>query len=34
MVSLLLGHASTAITEKYYLVDDLRDIEYQALYTV
>ena len=32
LVSLLLGHASTAITEKYYLVDDLKDIEYQALY--
>ncbi|WP_286080642.1 tyrosine-type recombinase/integrase [Parablautia intestinalis] len=34
MVSLLLGHANTAITEKYYLVDDLKDIEYQALYAV
>ncbi len=32
-VSLLLGHSSTAITEKYYLVDDLRDIEYKALYS-
>lgn len=32
LVSVLLGHASTAITEKYYLVDDLKDIEYQALY--
>lgn len=32
LVSILLGHASTAITEKYYLVDDMRDIEYQALY--
>lgn len=32
LVSILLGHASTAITEKYYLVDDLKDIEYQALY--
>ena len=32
MVSILLGHASTAITEKYYLIDDLKDIEYKALY--
>lgn len=32
LVSLLLGHASTAITEKYYLIDDMKDIEYQALY--
>lgn len=32
LVSILLGHASTAITEKYYLVDDLKDIEYMALY--
>lgn len=32
LVSILLGHASTAITEKYYLVDDMKDIEYQALY--
>lgn len=32
LVSILLGHASTAITEKYYLVDDLKDIEYHALY--
>ncbi len=31
-VSILLGHASTAITEKYYLIDDLMDIEYRALY--
>lgn len=31
MVSVLLGHASTAITEKYYLVDDMKDIGYQAL---
>lgn len=30
-VSILLGHASTAITEKYYLIDDIKDIEYQAL---
>ena len=34
LVSVLLGHASTAITEKYYLIDDMKDIEYQALYTV
>lgn len=32
LVSVLLGHASTSITEKYYLVDDMKDIEYQALY--
>lgn len=32
LVSILLGHAGTAITEKYYLVDDMKDIEYQALY--
>lgn len=32
MVSILLGHASTTITEKYYLIDDLKDIEYKALY--
>ncbi len=32
LVSILLGHASTAITEKYYLIDDLKDIEYMALY--
>ena len=31
-VSILLGHASTAITEKYYLIDDMKEIEYQALY--
>lgn len=30
-VSVLLGHASTAMTEKYYLVEDMKDIEYQAL---
>ena len=30
-VSILLGHSSTAVTEKYYLVDDLKAIEYQAL---
>lgn len=32
LVSILLGHAGTDITEKYYLVDDMKDIEYQALY--
>ncbi len=32
LVSVLLGHASTTITEKYYLIDDMKDIEYQALY--
>lgn len=31
-VSILLGHSSSAVTEKYYLVDDLKEIEYQALY--
>lgn len=31
LVSILLGHSSTAVTEKYYLVDDMKDIEYQAL---
>lgn len=31
-VSILLGHSSTAVTEKYYLIDDMKDIEYQALY--
>lgn len=31
-VSILLGHSSTAVTEKYYLVDDMKDIEYKALY--
>ena len=30
-VSILLGHSSTAVTEKYYLVDDMKDIEYVAL---
>ena len=30
-VSILLGHSSTAVTEKYYLVDDIKDIEYMAL---
>lgn len=31
-VSILLGHSSTAVTEKFYLVDDLQDVAYQALY--
>lgn len=31
-VSILLGHSSTDVTEKYYLVDDLKAVEYQALY--
>lgn len=31
-VSILLGHSSTAVTEKFYLVDDLKDVEYKALY--
>ena len=31
-VSIILGHSSTAVTEKYYLVDDMKDIEYKALY--
>lgn len=31
LVSKLLGHADTAVTEKYYLVDDMSDIEYKAL---
>lgn len=31
LISILLGHSSTAVTEKYYLVDDLLDIQYQAL---
>lgn len=31
MVSILLGHASTTVTEKYYLIDDMKDIEYKAL---
>lgn len=30
-VSIILGHSSTAVTEKYYLVDDMKDIEYVAL---
>ena len=30
-VSILLGHSSTAVTEKYYLVDDMKEIEYMAL---
>ena len=30
-VSILLGHSSTAVTEKFYLVDDMKDIAYKAL---
>ena len=30
-VSLLLGHSSTAVTEKFYLVDDIKEIAYTAL---
>ena len=30
-VSFLLGHSSTAVTEKFYLVDDIKDIAYTAL---
>ena len=30
-ISIILGHSSTAVTEKYYLVDDMKDIEYMAL---
>lgn len=30
-VSILLGHSSTAVTEKYYLVDDMKKIKYKAL---
>lgn len=31
LVSILLGHSSTAVTEKHYLVDDMQEIEHQAL---
>lgn len=31
-VSIILGHSSTAVTEKYYLVDDLKEIKHMALY--
>lgn len=31
LVSILLGHANTAVTEKYYLIDDIKDVEYKAL---
>lgn len=30
-VSIILGHSSTDVTEKYYLIDDMKDIEYLAL---
>lgn len=31
LVSKLLGHSSTAVTERFYLVDDMQEIEHQAL---
>lgn len=31
LVSLLLGHSSTAVTEKFYLIDDMQEFEQQAL---
>lgn len=31
IVSVMLGHANTAVTEKYYLIDDMRDIKYEVL---
>ena len=30
-VSILLGHSSTEVTEKFYLVDDMKEIVYMAL---
>ena len=30
-VSIVLGHSSTAVTEKFYLVDDMKEIAYMAL---
>lgn len=30
-LAVLLGHSSTAVTEKYYLVDDMQEIVHQAL---
>lgn len=30
-ISIVLGHSSTAVTEKFYLVDDLKDIEHIGL---
>jgi integrase len=30
-VSILLGHSSTAVTEKFYLIDDMKDIAHMAL---
>ena len=29
LVSVLLGHSSTAVTEKYYLIDDMIDVHYR-----
>lgn len=31
-VSIILGHSSTAVTEKFYLVDDMKEVEHMALY--
>ena len=30
-VSILLGHSSSSVTEKYYLIDDMKEIEQTAL---
>ena len=30
-ISIILGHSSTAVTEKFYLVDDMKDIEHIGL---
>lgn len=30
-VSILLGHSSSSVTEKYYLIDDMKDVEQTAL---
>lgn len=30
-ISIVLGHSSTAVTEKFYLVDDMKDIEHIGL---
>lgn len=32
-VSILLGHSSTAVTEKFYLVDEMKNIEHLALHS-
>lgn len=31
LVSIMLGHADTAVTEKYYLIDDMEEVKYQML---